>query len=139
MQKITSKLTVFFDDPFWVGVYERISDGALEVCKITFGPEPKSNEVYEFLLQNWDTLQFGPPLQIEAKQVKKVNPKRMQRSIKKQLEQQGVGTKAQQAMKLQQAQGKEAHKKKSRIQREQEKERQFELKQEKRREKHKGH
>ncbi|MDL2217895.1 YjdF family protein [Oscillospiraceae bacterium OttesenSCG-928-G22] len=139
MQKTESKLTVFFDDPFWVGVYERISDGKLEVCKITFGAEPKDYEVYEFLLQNWNKLRFSPPIKADNKSVGSINPKRMQRAIKKQLEKQGVGTKAQQAMKLQQAEGKEARKRKSRLQREQEKERQFEIKQEKRREKHKGH
>ncbi|MDL2300043.1 YjdF family protein [Clostridiaceae bacterium OttesenSCG-928-D20] len=139
MQKTESKLTVFFDDPFWVGVYERISDGKLEVCKITFGAEPKDYEVYEFLLQNWNKLRFSPPIKADNKSVGNINPKRMQRAIKKQLEKQGVGTKAQQAMKLQQAEGKEARKQKFRLQREQEKERQFEIKQEKRREKHKGH
>ena len=35
MQK--SKLTVFFDGLFWIGIYERIQDGKLEACKITFG------------------------------------------------------------------------------------------------------
>ena len=139
MQKTESKLTVFFDDPFWVGVYERISDGKLEVCKITFGAEPKDYEVYKFLLQNWNKLRLSPPIKADIKSVGNINPKRMQRAIKKQLERQEVGTKAQQALKLQQAEGKEARKRKSRLQREQEKERQFEIKQEKRREKHKGH
>jgi hypothetical protein len=26
-------LTVFFEDPFWVGVFERIDDGKLSACK----------------------------------------------------------------------------------------------------------
>lgn len=34
-------LTVYFEDPFWVGVFERIDDGKLSVCKVTFGAEPK--------------------------------------------------------------------------------------------------
>ena len=29
MQRIASTLTVFFEDPFWVGVYERVEDGKL--------------------------------------------------------------------------------------------------------------
>ena len=37
-----SSLTVFFEDPFWVGVYERTDGGRYEACKITFGAEPKA-------------------------------------------------------------------------------------------------
>lgn len=139
MQKTESKLTVFFDAPFWVGVYERISDGKLEVCKITFGAEPKDYEVYAFLLENWSKLRFSTPIKADSKQETKINPKRMQRTIKKQLETTGIGTKAQQAIKLSQMEGKEARKKKSRLEREQENERQFKIKQEKKKKKHRGH
>lgn len=139
MQKCEGKLTVFFENPFWVGVYERIADGKLEACKITFGAEPKDYEVLAFLLENWNSLHFSPSVEVDCRQEGKRNPKRMQRAIKKQLESQGVGTKAQQAMKLQQAEGKAARKKSSHLQRELEKERQFLLKQEKKKEKHKGH
>ena len=52
MVTISSSLTVFFEEPFWVGVYERQSGNRLEVCKITFGAEPKDYEVYDFLLRN---------------------------------------------------------------------------------------
>lgn len=139
MQKIQNKLTVFFEDPFWVGVYERESDGQLEVCKITFGAEPKDYEIHAFLLENWSRLQFSPPMKSNRKQDIIINPKRMQRAIKKQLKMPGVGTKAQQAIKLNQAEGKKARKKKSRLEREEEKERQFIQKQEKKKAKHKGH
>ena len=57
MQK--SKLTVFFDGIFWIGIYERIQDGKLEACKITFGAEPKDYEVYDFLLKSYPRLLFG--------------------------------------------------------------------------------
>ena len=39
------KLTVYFDEPFWVGVFERCDNGKLSVCKITFGAEPKEQEI----------------------------------------------------------------------------------------------
>ena len=39
---VSSKLTVFFEDPFWVGVFERVSCGKLSAAKVTFGGEPKS-------------------------------------------------------------------------------------------------
>lgn len=137
MQK--SKLTVFFDGFFWVGIYERIEDGRLEACKITFGAEPKDYDVYGFLLQNWNKLKFSPPVETAKKKETRVNPKRRQRDVRKQLEAQGAGTKAQQALKLQQEQEKQERKIVSREQREAKKERQFELHCEKRKQKHRGH
>lgn len=138
MQKIESKLTVFFDDPFWVLVYERITDNKLEVCKITFGTEPKDYEVCLYLLQNFNKLKLSPPVKTNNKLETKMNPKRMQRCIKKQLEQQGIGTKSQQALKLQQEESKTVRKEKSRKKKEDEKQHQFELRQQKQKEKHRG-
>jgi len=139
MQKIESKLTVYFDGPFWVGIYERISDGLLEVSKITFGTEPKDYEVYEYLLQNRYLLRFSPPVKADEKPDAKINPKRMRRIINKQLETQGIGTKSQQALKLQHEENKIIRNKKSREQREAEKQVQFELRQQRKKQKHKGH
>ena len=42
MDKASGKLTVYFEEPFWVGVFERIEDGKLSVAKVTFGAEPKA-------------------------------------------------------------------------------------------------
>ncbi len=139
MEKTIVKLTVFFEEPFWVGVCERESDGRYEVCKITFGTEPKDYEVYDFMLKNYARLRFSPSLESGTVCDKRVNPKRMQREINKQLDSTGIGTKAQKALKLQQEQGKLERKIRSREQREAEKERQFELRQEKRKKKHRGH
>ena len=138
MQKISGKLTVFFEDPFWVGIYERITEGRLEVCKITFGPEPKDYEVHDFILQNWYSLRFSPSMAADGKQTLKVNPKRMQRKIKKQLKDLGTGTKAQQALKLQHEENKILRKDRSHLQKAEKKQLQFELRQQKRKAKHKG-
>jgi len=139
MIMVVSKLTVLFEDPFWIGLYEREDNGRYEVCKITFGAEPKDYEVYEFLLKNWSKLRFSPSIEAEISADKHINPKRMQRLINKQIADTGIGTKAQQALKLQQEQGKQEQKTRSREQREAEKQFQFELQQEKRKEKHRGH
>ena len=140
MQKSESRFTVYFDDPFWVGVYERVSDGRLEVCKVTFGAEPKDYEVYDFLLRNWHLLRFGLPVPSGGGiPDTKMNPKRMQRAIKNQLERPGVGTKSQQVLKLQHEENKAAHKARIRQRRDEEKQLQFELHQQKKKQKHKGH
>lgn len=74
-----SSLTILFEAPFWIGLYERTDNGKYEVCKITFGSEPKDYEVYEFLLKNWHKLKFSPPIQAEVAMERKINSKRMQR------------------------------------------------------------
>ena len=134
----SSRLTVFFEVPFWVGVFERICDGKLSVAKVTFGAEPKDYEVQEFILKQYYNLKFSPAVAAVVKEAKK-NPKRMQRDVKKQLQNVRIGTKSQQALKLQQEQNKQERKVKSREQKMAESERMFELKQQKKMEKHKGH
>ena len=133
-----SSLTILFENPFWIGLFERIDGDKYEVCKITFGTEPKDYEVYDFLLKNWHKLKFSPPVKTEKIEERKINPKRMQREINSQLENKGIGTKARQALKLQHEQGKLERKVKSREQKEAEKERQFALRQEKKKAKHRG-
>lgn len=130
-------LTVLFEDPFWIGVYEREWDGRYEVCKITFGAEPKDYEVYDFLLKNWKHLPFSPPVKAAPMAEHAVNPKRLQREIRRATRPAGVGAKAQHALKLQQEQRKAER---GREQRDAEKDRQYAiLRQEKRRQKHRGH
>ena len=41
MDKVSGKLTVFFEEPFWVGVFERVSEGKLSACKVTFGADDR--------------------------------------------------------------------------------------------------
>ena len=55
-----ASLTVFFEEPFWVGVFERIEDGKLSACKVTFGAEPKDYEVWDYILHHYYELVFSP-------------------------------------------------------------------------------
>ena len=138
MDETIGKLSVFFDDPFWVGIFEIIENDRLSVAKVTFGAEPKDFEVYEFVLKHYYDLQFSPTVKTAVKE-KRINPKRMQREVKRQMSDTGIGTKSQQALKLQHEQFKTERKIKSREQKQAEEQRLFELKQQKKKEKHKGH
>ena len=138
MDKASGKLTVFFEEPFWVGVFERIEDGRLSVAKVTFGSEPKDYEIQEYIKKYYFSLKFSPAVETVVKDMKR-NPKRMQREAKRQTLETGIGTKSQQALKLQQEQNKQERKERSRKKKEAEEQRMFELKQQKKREKHKGH
>ena len=79
MSRITC--TVFFEDPFWVGVWERSGDGAYSAAKATFGAEPKDAEVLAFVLERFGTLAFSKPKPDDGRERSPVsNPKRMQRA-----------------------------------------------------------
>ena len=131
-------LTVFFEGPFWVGVFERIDDGKLSVCKVTFGSEPKDYDVWKFVLRHYDELVFSPAVEAEARQTAD-NPKRRLRNVRKQTERRGIGTKSQQALQLQREELKTEHRQISREQRNAEAQRRFEMKQMKKKEKRRGH
>ena len=137
MGETKGRLKVYFEEPFWVGVFERIEDGKLSAAKVTFGSEPKDYEVYEFILRHYYSLQFSPTVVTTVKESKK-NPKRMQRDVKKQMRDIDIGTKSQQALKLQKEQNKHERKVKSREMKLAEAERKFELKKQKKKEKHRG-
>ncbi len=100
MDRMYEKLTVYFENPFWVGVFERISYGKLLVCKVTFGAEPKDYEVWEFILKHYYELSFSSPIGNVVKQTAD-NPKCRQRNTRKQLQNSGIGTKSQQALQMQ--------------------------------------
>lgn len=131
-------LTVFFEAPFWVGLYERTEGNRYEVCKITFGAEPKDYEVYDFLLKNWRQFPFSPVLASEGSDQRRKNPKRVQREIRRAMETPVLSTKAQQALQLQREQNKQARKAHTRAEKEAEEARQYALRQEKKKAKHKG-
>ena len=138
MGKVSLVLTVFFEEPFWVGIFEKTEYGKLSVSKVVFGAEPKDTEVFAYFLKHCKELRFSPAVTTVASKTIN-NPKRMQREARKQTSAKGIGTRSQQAIKLQQEQNKLIRKTKSREQKETEKERQFELRQLKKNEKHKGH
>ena len=111
-----------------MGIFERIEDGKLSAAKVTFGAEPKDCEVQEYIQKWYFSLKFSPVVETVVKDIKR-NPKRMQREAKKQMLE--IGTKSQQALKLQQEQNKQERKEKSRKRKEAEEQRMFELKQRK--------
>lgn len=101
---ITSiKLTVFFNEPFWIGVFEAYENEGYKACKVTFGAEPKDEEVYQFILKEFKNLKFSIiiPTSGDELAIRRENPKRMQRKIRKETQNEGIGTKAHMALKKQ--------------------------------------
>lgn len=95
------------------------------------GAEKQERDADQFKLSAcYFSLKFSPVVETVVKDIKR-NPKRMQREAKKQMLEIGIGTKSQQALKLQQEQNKQERKEKSRKRKEAEEQRMFELKQRK--------
>ena len=137
MDKAVIKLTVYFADPFWVGVIERIAGGHLSAAKITFGAEPKDYEIAGFIQRYFYELRFSQSVPTERREAKK-NSKTAQRDAKRQMQEVGIGTKSQQALKLQHEAKRLEGRKKNREEKQAKAEHLFLLKQQKRKEKHRG-
>ena len=137
MEQAQARVTVFFEDPFWVCVLEREENGRLSACKLTLGGEPTDGQMYALLLSCWRGLVFSPAVAARVRTDGR-NPKRRQRMAASALENRGVGTKAQQALRLQREQGGRERKAARRARDEAEEKRKFQLRQEKKKQKHRG-
>ena len=83
MERVSIKLTIYFEEPFWVGIFERSIDEKFSVCKVVFGAEPKDNEIFGLVLNRYSKLKYSPEILYEKAFKEKVNPKRVQRDVKK--------------------------------------------------------
>lgn len=134
-----TKLTVYFDGQFWVGVVEKYLSDGFTAAKTIFGTEPSDAELFQFIKRDFSNLQFFPPSPGKITEVKKINPKRLQRLISAELGQSGTSTKAQDAIRIQTEMKKTERKEESKKRRDEKRERNYELKQEKKKKKHRGH
>ncbi|MCC0764294.1 YjdF family protein [Clostridioides sp. ES-S-0006-03] len=139
MDNVSGKLTVLFEEPFWIGIFERQDGKKYEVCRVVFGAEPRDVEVYEFILEKFFSLNFGSIKLDKNVSKDNIGYKRMRRKVKKEQSKETIGTKAQNALKIQHEERKQDKKILAKSRKEEEKERLFTLKQEKRKAKHKGH
>lgn len=64
-EQVSGSLQVFFEEPFYVGLFEKREAGRLRVCKITFGPEPTDAQVLAYVQQQYGQLLFSAPIKGE--------------------------------------------------------------------------
>ena len=82
MDKISMTLTVYFEEGFWHGLFEQEHAQSYRVCRVTFGAEPSTQELLDFLNRYYHRLQFSPSIRVKEK-AKSISPKRLQRQAKK--------------------------------------------------------
>ncbi len=134
-------LTIYYDGQFWVGVIEIQEKGRLKAYRYVFGTEPSDTEVLEFVnYRLYAVITKSTQLGIKEKRGvnKRINPKRLQRQVAKQMKQKGISTQAQEAIK-EDIKRRKMEGKKLKKQRDADfKQKQWEIKKQKAKKKHKG-
>jgi hypothetical protein len=138
----TIKATIFFDKRYWVGTFERTDKEGYAVARHIFGGEPTDPEVYEFVLGHYQELKFGEPKEFTL-EIKRMNPKRVQREVRKEMERIKETTKpstfAQDYMREELEKKKLQKKQQSSAEKQARKDEQFAIRQNKKKEKQRGH
>ncbi|WP_129707538.1 YjdF family protein [Priestia megaterium] len=134
-------LTIYHDGQFWVGIIEVVEDGKLRAFRYVFGAEPKDTEILDFIyyrLLDIINQSVHSGLDVKIKSNKKLNPKRLQRQVAKEINKIGISTKAQEAMKQEYEEKKKSRKKKAKQYHEELKEQKYLMKKLKAKARHKG-
>ncbi|MGO0062134.1 YjdF family protein [Brevibacillus fluminis] len=136
------KLTVFFDAAcsLWVGVVEEHENNKLKARRHIFGPEPKDAEVLFFVNHAMLPLMAQATQLVDTKPMaeRRLNPKRMAREANRELQQRGISTFAQEAIKLELLQRKKERKTTSRERKEEQLAYKREIARQKAKQKHRG-
>ena len=64
------------------------------MCEVVFRVEPKDYDVYDFVLKNYYRIRFSLAVATDVKEAG-CNPKRIQREVRKQVQNIVIGTKSQ--------------------------------------------
>ena len=90
---VSLELNVYFEEPFWVGMFYLSIDNKTKICRIVFKTEPTDSEVYQLILTKYHKLKYSNGYKNKEKDKPK-NYKRYQRLIKKQSSKLETGTKS---------------------------------------------
>lgn len=138
MDRNASSFTVLCQPPFWVGVAERWDEEGYSAARVVFGAEPTDAQLYQWLERGWHRLNFSPAAEGERPVKERKNPKRAQREAGEATRTQGISTRAQEALSRQREQEGLARQSGRRQKRQEETERKYLLRQQKKRAKKRG-
>jgi hypothetical protein len=138
MEKTQVTLSVFHDGQFFTALFERQDQSGFSVSRKVFGAKPSDKEILNLIIRDYSGLCFSRPA-ADSKETKlAANPKRRQREAAKAAQAVCLSTKAQAALKAQYEEYKAASKTAHRENQKRLADEKFALKQQKRKQKHKG-
>jgi len=137
-------ITILFDPPYWIALFERFEGQEYSVARAIIDTAEPENTQLKLFFDQLDLLglSYSRPERIEKAKKENISFKKQQKLVKKATgdsKHKHVYTKAQLLLKEQFEENKMVRKKQSRLETEEEENRKFELKQQKRKEKHRGH
>lgn len=126
---------------FWVGIFERDDESGYATTRHVFGKEPTDPELYQFISEHFHELNFTEPRRDIELVIKRKNYKRMMREVQKEVKttSSSMMTRSQEVLKDALEEKKKVKKVVSSEQKLIEKEKQFQLKQAKKKQKQRGH
>jgi len=133
-----AKCTLYFESPFWVGLFERNDENGYSVARHVFGAEPGDAELYQFILKEYHRLRFSAPVENTRQTKPEAGIKRRQREARRAVQEAGAGTFAQRTLQASYEQDKITHAEKRNEEREKQQAEQFRQKQEKKKQKKRG-
>ena len=135
--------TVSLDGALWVALFERSDGDKKAVARHIFGKEPSDPELYEFILGYFSDLKFSVPHDFKLI-IRRKNPQRVQREVRREMEKlkkTGMPKEsfAQEVLRKELEERKQIRKATSKADKEARADEKFAQRQEKRKEKHRGH
>lgn len=108
---MSSTFTVYFEDPFWVGVLEVTAPDGVRAARHVFGGEPTGPELLAFAARDFggllDTALAAPVVDPQSiRRPRASNPKRLARAAAREQAKRPVSTAAQEALSRAQEQSK---------------------------------
>jgi len=135
---VTSVFTVFFEDPFWVGILEENYNGINYMGRHIFGAEPSNSELIQFYMYELEKIKKIKISESEI-ETKKVSFKKSLNKSKKIQNKKNTGTKSQNLFQRAFEEILKINKKERKKEEIMNKEEKYKKKQEKKSEKKKGH
>lgn len=130
--------TVYFEDPYWVGVFERNDDSGYAAARYVFGSEPTEAEIHQFTLRDFQALSYSHSSEAPEMEERQIGYKRRQREVRQAMVTKPVGTYAQRALQADRERVKQVRQKESREEREAREKEKYLLKQAQKKKHHRG-
>jgi hypothetical protein len=131
--------TVYFENPFWVGLLESESEEGFVVAREVFGAEPSNAELLDFMLKGFASMRRSVPSAAPGPEpAKALNPKRAAREASREMSR-PPSTKAQAALAVARDASATESRSRGRAEREADEKAAFLLRAGKRKEKRRGH